>query len=554
MHSLDYSDIRFCIYARKSQNREDKQIQSLESQKKELKTYAKKMGINVVRVYEDSASAHKPYNRPQFDQMLQDINNREIQGILTWKADRIARNMIEAGVIIHNLQTELFTMIKTPFSQYLSSDNMLMLIIEMGMANQYSLDLSKNVKRGNRTKIENGGFCNVAPIGYKNDKETRTIIKDSERFEKVQKLIKLYATEKYSIKELEEKCTNELDLRGTMKNKPIRKNSIYRVLKNPFYYGRVKNGENISWGNHEAMISEKEFLKVQSILARSDRKAQTSQDFAYTGLLKCGECGSGITAAKKVKYKCPQCNTKQTARHPKKCKCGYQITQKDIDNGKFYTYYMCTKAKGKCSQKFLNGDVLDQQFSKFINDLIVNDDFIEWSESFLKYLERNWEPLFNNAEEETQNQLERLRKQLNELVDLKLQKQISLALFQQKNKELEDRIKAIEKNQKGKTQQIQEVIEELSFLKNLNSKFKNAEIKHKKSVIRKLVLNPILYERNLSTQAKERYLAILDMRKHKNLGIEPPKSQSTKELNALQKDCLNRWWNIVNYFGTSEQS
>lgn len=390
MYTQDYSNIRFCMYVRKSQNREDKQVQSLESQKRELKTYAKKMGLNVVKIYEDSASAHKPSNRPNFDQMLKDIENGEIQGILTWKADRIARNMKEGGDLIHRLQTEEFVMIKTPSSQYLSTDNMLMLIIEMGMANQYSLDLSKNVKRGNKTKIENGGFCHVAPIGYKNCKETKTVIKDAERFSKVQELFKLCSTGKYSIKDLEKLCETKLFLKGVKSSSYLKKGSLYRILNNPFYYGWIKSGANQGWGKHDPMISEKEFKKIQSILGESNRKASTSQTFAYTGLLCCGECGSGITAAKKVKYRCPNCTAMQTARHPKKCKCGYQITEKDIAKGKFYTYYLCTKSKGKCMQKFVNGNLLDAQFIKFIGKLSANDDFVKWAEQWLEYLENHW--------------------------------------------------------------------------------------------------------------------------------------------------------------------
>lgn len=547
MHALDYGNVRFCIYARKSQNREDRQVQSLESQKQELKKYAKKMGLNVVKIYEDSASAHKPNNRLEFDQMLKDIDSGEIQGILTWKADRIARNMIEAGVVIHKLQTEQFTMIKTPFSQYLSTDNMLMLIIEMGMANQYSLDLSKNVKRGNRTKIQNGGFCNTAPIGYLNCKESKSIIKDPDRFKKVQEVFKLFLTGKYSIKDLEKLCETKLFLKSVKGSNYLKKASLYRVLNNPFYYGRVKNGDHTGWGSHQSMISEKEFATVQSILHNDNRKAQTSQDFAYTGFIKCGECTSGITAVKKVKYRCPSCNAMQTARNPRKCKCGYQITEKDIAKGKFYTYYLCTKAKGKCSQKPINGDKLEEQFVAFISDLIVEHDFITWSESFLTYLEEHWKVLFDTGEVEAEEELEKLKTKRIELLDLKLEKSISSELFHQKNTELEKRIRTMEQLQTNKGEKIQELKKELSFLEQLKHEFENSKsAKEKKAVIKKLVLNSALLDRILHAQAKDKYLAILSMRKHQKLTSEPLDNQSVKDLTALQRSCLNDWWGIVN--------
>src|SRR5207245_11641955 len=52
----------------------------------------------------------------------------------------------------------------------------------------YSDALSENVKRGNRTKIENGWRPGIAPIGYLNDQQTRTIIKDPERFNLLRKM------------------------------------------------------------------------------------------------------------------------------------------------------------------------------------------------------------------------------------------------------------------------------------------------------------------------------------------------------------------------------
>ena len=53
--------------------------------------------------------------------------------------------------------------------QYLPGDNTLLFNVESGMANQYILDLSKNVKRGIQTKLEKGMWPNFAPIGYLND-------------------------------------------------------------------------------------------------------------------------------------------------------------------------------------------------------------------------------------------------------------------------------------------------------------------------------------------------------------------------------------------------
>jgi len=60
--------------------------------------------------------------------------------------------------------------IKTPDRDYLPGDNVLITSVEFGMANQYLLDLSKNVKRGLKTKAEMGWYSGYAPLGYLNTK------------------------------------------------------------------------------------------------------------------------------------------------------------------------------------------------------------------------------------------------------------------------------------------------------------------------------------------------------------------------------------------------
>ena len=175
---------------------------SIESQSSEMIIYAGGEKIKIARIFSDEASAHKPNNRSGFAEMINAINNGEIDAILVWKADRLARNMIEGGQIIHLLQNGVLKLIQTRYTRFQPNDNMLPLTIELGMSNQYSLDLSKNVKRGNKTKVANGGCCGLAPGGYENDTINKTIIPDPERFHLVRKMWDLYLTESYSLKQI----------------------------------------------------------------------------------------------------------------------------------------------------------------------------------------------------------------------------------------------------------------------------------------------------------------------------------------------------------------
>src|SRR5262249_11897698 len=156
---------------------------SIESQLTTLKrTFGERPDIQIVRVYEEAFSAKAP-GRPVFGEMIKSIEKKEADGIIAWAPDRLARNSIDGGRVIYLLDTGVIKDLK--FSTYTFENNSqgkFMLQIMFGQSKYYSDALSDNVKRGNRTKLEKGWRPNHAPLGYRNDPLTRTIIKDPERF------------------------------------------------------------------------------------------------------------------------------------------------------------------------------------------------------------------------------------------------------------------------------------------------------------------------------------------------------------------------------------
>ncbi len=144
-----------------------------------------------------------------------------------------------------------------------------MLNIAFGQSKYYVDNLSENVKRGLSQKVRRGEYPGVAPTGYLNNKLTKKMVPDPERFHLVKKLFELYATGKYSIKEVR-KIITEAGLRS--RNGKILSNSnIQAILKNPFYYGAFKFNGELYQGNHEPMITKKLFDKCQQIMADRSR-------------------------------------------------------------------------------------------------------------------------------------------------------------------------------------------------------------------------------------------------------------------------------------------
>ena len=361
--------IKYFVYCRKSSEDEDRQILSIDSQIEALKELSQKFGLKIVETFTESKSAKAP-GREVFSEMIKRIENNEAQGILCWKLDRLARNPVDEGKIKWLLQSEVLKHIKTPEKDYYPDDNVLITSVEFGVANQYIKDLSKNVKRGLKTKLQMGWYPSYAPLGYLNtkfkEKGENKIFKDPERFEIVKQMWQLMLTGNYTPPQILKIVNKEWNFktRTTKKyiSKSLSRSGIYQIFTNPFYYGWFdypRGSGNWYKGEHESMISEEEYDRVQAILGRKGKPRPKKHIFAFTGLMRCGSCGAGITAEEKFK----------------KQKNG---------NLHHYIYYHCTKRiNPDCTEKAIELKELNKQIDGFLEKISISERFRDWA---LKYL------------------------------------------------------------------------------------------------------------------------------------------------------------------------
>ena len=103
---------KYFLYARKSTDEPDRQILSIEAQITELKEFAERENLNIVKEFIESQTAKIP-GRPIFNEMIKRIESGEASGILAWHPDRLARNSIDGGKIIYLIDTEKITALKS---------------------------------------------------------------------------------------------------------------------------------------------------------------------------------------------------------------------------------------------------------------------------------------------------------------------------------------------------------------------------------------------------------------------------------------------------------
>ncbi len=353
--------IKYFLYARKSSESEDRQVQSIDDQINRLKELAKNLHIPIKEILTEAKTAKKPHCRPVFAQMLERIEKGEASGILCWQINRLSRNPIDSGKLGWMLQQNILQSIQTIDRQYLPDDNVLLFSVESGMANQFIIDLRKNSRRGMEGKADRGWLPSRAPLGYLNDKLKNTIVKDPERFDLVRKMWNLMLTGNYTPSKICDIANKEWGFQTSQTKRSgggeLALSVLYKTFANIFYTGKFEWAGRVYEGNHEPMVSLEEYDRVQVILGREGKPRSKTHDFAYTGLMRCSTCGSMFTATEKKKF--------------------IQSTGEI----RTYVYYHCTRKNKnvRCNEKSITLEVLEGQIEAELERYAILPQFQEWA-------------------------------------------------------------------------------------------------------------------------------------------------------------------------------
>jgi len=346
--------IRYCLYARKSTESEERQVLSIDSQIKEMLQLAEREGLEVVEMRRESHSAKYTGQRPVFNELIKDIRDGKFNGLLTWAPDRLSRNAGDLGAIVDLMDQKLLLGIRTHGQHFTNSPNEKFLLMILGSTAKLENDhRGENVRRGLRTRVEMGLWPGVAPLGYLNqyrmDKKCQVIV-DEPRAPIIKQMFEKVAYEKWSGRKIYNWLKHDLNFK-TRGNKTQTLGGVYRLLTNTFYYGIYeyprKSGQ---WhtGKHQPLITQELFEKVQAQLKR-DQIVRENKEFAFTKLFTCGMCGSGISAQDKYKK------------------------LKDGTTAK-YIYYGCTRAKDRnCKNEYIREDELISELLKIIDQVDVSE-------------------------------------------------------------------------------------------------------------------------------------------------------------------------------------
>ena len=452
--------MKYFIYTRKSTDSEERQILSIESQLAELREFATKEKLEIVASLCEARTAKEP-GRKVFGEMLDRICAGEASGILAWHPDRLARNSIDGGKIIYLLDTGKILDLKFPTFWFDSTpQGKFMLNIAFGQSKYYIDNLAENIKRGHRQKLRKGIWPGFAPLGYLNNHRTKEIDLDKDKAPFIRKAFEIYATGEYTLKAVNQFLADSGIT--SYRKRPLSVSCVQRFLKNHFYYGVFRFNNEFYQGTHEPIISKKLFDSVQQVMSnRGKKKRKRKHEFAFSGLMRCGNCGCLITAE----------------------------TQKG------HNYYRCTKKKQKCEEKYLREENLVEQMRDFIQKVSLPN---KWAENMLVELDKEKEQTKKESKDFVQNlqsQKIEVEQKIENLLDLYIERKgLTIEEYQAKKSKLlnekldiEQKIRDFEQMGNNWLEPMKEMIFEakqakillsqddnqqiLTFLKNVGSNF-----------------------------------------------------------------------------------
>jgi len=351
------TNMKYCLYARKSSESDERQTMSIDSQLNEMRALADNEGLNIVCELYESHSAKESGQRPVYNQLLKGLREDEYNAVLTWAPDRLSRNAGDLGSIVDLMDQGKLLHIHTYSQTFTNNPNeKFLLMILCSQAKLENDNKSVNVKRGIRSKCEMGWRPGVAPLGYMNRAfgGINDIVPDPDRADIVTEMFSKAGNEGWSGRRLKS-WLDELEFTNKS-GKPVSVSQVLAMLLNPFYYGEFQYPESPDgkWfkGAHKPLVSRELYNLVQQ--RRGVYKGVWgSKTFAFRGLLKCGQCGGDITAQEKLKK---------------------------LKTGKYnrHVYYNCTKkVDPNCTEKYINETNLQTILLEFIENnhesILIND-------------------------------------------------------------------------------------------------------------------------------------------------------------------------------------
>lgn len=283
------------IYARYSSH--SQRDVSIEQQIRACRTFAERQGIRILEVYEDRALTGTNDKRPGFQQMIRDAKKGLWSYVIVYTLDRFARDRYDSAVYKRQLKEAGVKVLSA--MENISDDptGVLMESLLEGLAEYYSKELSRKIRRGMTDNAEKCMVNGSLPLGFVRGTDGRYAIDEAEAAVVREIYRRVSEGERHCeiIDDLNRRCIL------TKKGKLWNKSSFNKLLSNERYTGVYIYGDVRIPGGIPQIVDQKTFDAVQLRLhtkgnprrsAAPQRRRRENSVYLLTGKLFCGTCKS----------------------------------------------------------------------------------------------------------------------------------------------------------------------------------------------------------------------------------------------------------------------
>ncbi len=461
---------RFLALARVSSREQEREGFSLEVQVETLTRYATEHDGEIFKLFRIAETATKPDERRTFKELLGYAKDHaaEIDAVLFFKVDRAARNLFDY-VELERLEDEhgVKVVYVTQPTENTPAGRMMRRTLA-NMASFYTEQQSLDVRDGLERRVKSGLFVGKAPFGYRNVRhDGRSLVEvDPRAAAAVRRAFDLYAFHGHTIDSL----LDQLDAEGvvyTAKCRRFTRSKLHTMLRDRAYLGEVAYRGHWHEGTHEPLIDRATFDRVQQLLGG---QIYRSHELTYAGhLIMCGHCGRPIT--------------------------GESIERKRKSGVSVYRYYRCAgyTAKGHPRIRLTEAD-LDAQVMGLFDRLKIEDEQVrDWFARVLRERTRGQQDANRERQAELSRQVTLLRRQQDQLLNLRLLEEIDADTYAAKSTELRDQVSRLsvelEATDRGRAELGEIAIKAFELSQVLREKWLTADYRAKRHLLEIVGLN-----------------------------------------------------------------
>lgn len=301
----------YFAYIRVSTVKQGERGSSLQEQRSAIEAFASRNAFRINSWFEEKETAAKG-GRAVFAKMMSELERKRAHGVIIHKIDRSARNLKDWARLGELIDRGIDVQFAHDSVDLRSRGGRLSADIQAVVAADYIRNLRDEVRKGFYGRLKQGFYPLPAPIGYVDQGAAKAKTIDPTRGPLIRQAFELYGSGQHGLKALRVEMAKR-GLTAPLSGKPLLLSSFSTILNNPFYVGtiRIRRTKETFEGNHEPLVSQALFNRVQSILRGKTVSRSLKHALQFQRLVRCTACARALIGEvqkqKYVYYRCHEC-------------------------------------------------------------------------------------------------------------------------------------------------------------------------------------------------------------------------------------------------------